>query len=179
MLKPIAKVFVALNGNLRKEQIAAGFSWGLLLGLVPTGNAFWIGAFMVSFFFRHHHGSKLLVMAIFKLISAAVAPLVDLAGWEVLHIEALQGLYTTMYNMPFVPLTRFNNTLVAGGIAVGLVLWLPVFFVMRQVVPLYRNTISPWIKDLAIVKAVKQLPLVAKLGTLAAKIADKMGSYDL
>jgi hypothetical protein len=37
-------------------------------------------------------------------------------GWEILHIAALQPLFTAWYNMPFVPWIRFYNTLVAGGI---------------------------------------------------------------
>jgi len=170
MIKPIVKLAVALNGNLRKEQIAAGFSWGLLLGLIPAGNVFWILLFVISFFFRHHHPSKMLVIAVLKLIPMIHAPLVDLVGWEVLHIEALQDFYTTLYNMPFVPLTNFNNTLVAGGIVSGVVLWLPVFFLVSFLISLYRKTLSPKIRELKIVKSIKQLPIITKASKLILKI---------
>ena len=178
MIKPIAKVIVALNGNLRKEQIAAGFSWGILLGLIPAGNIFWITLFLVSFLFRNHHGSKLLGIAILKLLSSTVAPLVDLAGWEILHIEALRPFFTSLYNMPFVPLTRFNNTLVAGGLTLGLLLWLPVFFLVLFLVPLYRHTLSPKIRELTIVKTIKQVPIVTKLAKLVEKIMGKLDYFD-
>jgi uncharacterized protein (TIGR03546 family) len=163
MLKPIAKLIVALNGNLQKGQIAAGFSWGLLLGLIPAGNVFWIILFVCSFFFRHHHASKVLVLAVLKLLSGAVAPLMDTVGWEILHIETLQPFFTSLYNMPFVPLTKFNNTLVAGGLASGIVLWLPVFFLIFLLVPLYRNNVAPKIRDSKLVKNVKKLPLISAL----------------
>ena len=163
MLKYIAKLIVALNGNLGKGQIAAGFSWGLLLGLIPAGNVFWITLFVVSFFFKHHHASKLLVMALLKLVFAATAPIVDMVGWEVLHIEALQPLFTSLYNMPFVPFTKFNNTLVAGGLVCGIVLWLPVFILVSLLVPFYRNTLAPKIRENKLVKAIKNIPLVSKL----------------
>ena len=159
----MAKLIVALNGNLAKSQIAAGFAWGLLLGLIPAGNAFWIVLFVVSFFFRHHHGSKVLVMAILKLVSGAAAPLMDIIGWEILHIEALHPFFTTLYNMPFVPLTKFNNPLVAGGLVSGLVLWLPVFFLVFRLIPLYRNKLSPKIRNSRLVKSIKNLPLVSTL----------------
>ena len=68
MIKAIAKLIVALNGNVKKSQLAAGFAWGLLLGLVPMGNFFWVVLFLVSFFFRHNHASKLLSMAALKLL---------------------------------------------------------------------------------------------------------------
>ena len=176
MIKPIAKLIVALNGNLSKKQIAAGFSWGLLLGLVPAGNPLWIVLFVVSFFFRHHHGSKLLVMAVLKLLSGVIAPLMDMAGWEVLHIEALQPLFTELYNMPFVPFTKFYNTLVAGGLASGIVLWLPVFFLMLFMVPLYRNNIAPKIRNNKLVKQIKNAPLISKLGKAVAAAAEAKGN---
>jgi len=163
MLRPLAKLIVALNSNLGKKQIAAGFAWGLLLGLIPAGNVFWIVLFGVSFFFTHHHASKLLVMAIIKLASPAVAPLVDIAGWEVLHIEALQPFFTSLYNMPFVPFTRFNNTLVAGGIVSGLILWLPVFALVYFLIPAYRNTLAPKIRESRLVKSIKGFPIISKL----------------
>ena len=171
MLKYTAKLIVALNGNLGKTQIAAGFSWGLLLGLIPAGNVFWIVLFVASFFFKHHHASKLFVMAIFKLLAGLVAPLVDTVGWEVLHIEALQPLFTTLYNMPFVPFTKFNNTLVAGGIVCGIILWLPVFALLCLLVPLYRNTLSPKIRENKLVKSIKKVPLVSKLSKAVSAIA--------
>ena len=171
MIKPIAKLIVALNGNLKKSQIAAGFSWGLLLGLIPAGNAFWIILFVISFFFKHHHASKLLVLAILKLLSAAVAPLMDMAGWELLHIEALQSLFTSLYNMPFVPWTKFNNTLVAGGLVSGIVLWLPVFFLISLLVPLYRGKVVPRIRSSKILAAVKKLPLISPLLEAVSKAA--------
>ena len=173
MLKPIAKLIVALNGNLGKTQIAAGFAWGLLLSLIPAGNVFWIVLFVGSFFFKHHHWSKMLVLAIFKIISVAVAPLVDMAGWEILHIEALQPFFTTLYNMPFVPLTRFNNTLVAGGLVCGIVLWLPAFFLGLHMIPLYRNNLAPKIRNSKLVKSIKNMPLVSKLVKAVATAVDK------
>jgi len=171
MIKPIAKLIIALNGNLKREQIAAGFSWGLLLGLVPAGNVFWIVFFVFSFFFKHHHASKLLVLAIFKIISGAVAPLMDTVGWEVLHIEALQPFFTSLYNMPFVPLTRFNNTLVAGGLASGIVLWLPVFFLIFFLVPLYRSKVVPGMRNSKFLGVIKKLPLIGPLIEAVSKAA--------
>jgi uncharacterized protein (TIGR03546 family) len=177
MVKPIAKLIVALNGNLKKGQIAAGFSWGVLLGLVPAGNVFWILLFVVSFFFKHHHASKALVLAIIKLLMAFIAPLIDILGWEILHIEALQPLFTALYNMPFVPLTRFNNTLVAGGLAGGLALWLPVFFLICALVPVYRSKVAPGMRNSKVVKAVKKLPLISALSKAvsAAKSSGAIG----
>ena len=176
MIKPIAKLIVALNGNLGRGQIAAGFAWGLLLGLIPMGNVFWVVLFVCSFFFKHHHWSKMLGIAILKLISGTVAPLVDIVGWEILHIDALQPLFISLYNMPFVPLTRFYNTLVAGGIVCGLVLWVPTYFLVFHIIPLYRNNVAPKIRNSRIVKAIKEVPLVSKL---VKAVATATGARDI
>jgi len=159
MLKPIVKLLKALNGNIKKEQIAAGFSWGLLLGLLPAGNVFWILIFVVSFFFRHHHWSKILVMVVVKIFLGLLNPLVDAVGWEVLHIQALWPVFTLLYNMPFMPLTGFNNTLVAGGLFLGVLLWLPVFLLIRLLVPLYRNKLIFKIRESKIYKSILKFPL--------------------
>ena len=126
MINAIVKLILALNGNVKKSQLAAGFAWGTLLALIPALNVFWLALFLLSFFFRHNHASKLFTMVILKLLSPVIAPWIDALGWEFLHIAALQPLFTTLYNMPFVPWTKFNNTLVAGGLVGGIALWLPV-----------------------------------------------------
>jgi uncharacterized protein (TIGR03546 family) len=154
MIKTVAQFILALNGNVKKSQMAAGFAWGLLLGLVPAGNFFWVVLLAVSFFFHHNHGGKLVAMVVVKFFGPLLALPLDALGWAVLHVEVLQPLFTALYNMPFVPFTRFYNTLVAGGLVGGLVLWLPAFFLMLALVPLYRNTLAPKLRNLKLVKIV-------------------------
>lgn len=175
MINGIAQFVAALNGNLKKGQIASGFAWGLLFGLVPAGNFFWILFFIISFFFRHHNGSKILVMAIVKLLFFAMWPLTDALGWEVLHIETLVPLYTTLYNMPFVPFTKFNNTLVAGGLVAGLALWIPVYFLVRALVPTYRKTLAPKIRNSKLVQSINKVPIINSLVSAVRTIHDKAG----
>ena len=160
MLKPIAKLFLALNGNVKKEQVAAGIAWGLLLGLVPTGNIFFIVLFLVSFFFRNNHGAKIFGLGLVKILKPLIVYGVDGLGWAILHNEALQPFFTTMYNMPFVPFTNFNNTLVIGGLAAGLILWLPSFLVFIAIIPLYRNHVAPKLRESEILKKIAKFPLL-------------------
>jgi uncharacterized protein (TIGR03546 family) len=168
LLKPIAKLILALNGNVKASQIAMGFSWGVFLGLVPMC-AFWIALFLISFFFRHNHGAKIFCMAIIKLISPLVVYPLDALGFFILTHSALQELFTTLYNMPFVPFTKFNNTLVMGGLVSGLVLWIPVFVLFMVLIPLYRNTVAPKIRDSKIVKKIAKFPLFSLIDKAISK----------
>jgi uncharacterized protein (TIGR03546 family) len=163
MIKGIAKLILALNGNVSKTQIAAGFAWGILLGLVPAGNAFWIVLFLISFFFTHHHGGKIAALAIIKILYPIVVYQIDSVGWFVLHIDSLTGFFTKLYNMPFVPFTKFNNTLVMGGLVSGLILWLPLFFLFITLIPIYRKTIGPKIRNSKIVRAIVKFPLISAI----------------
>ncbi|MDR2143185.1 MAG: TIGR03546 family protein [Treponema sp.] len=177
MIKGIAQFIAALNGNLKRGQIATGFAWGVLFGLVPAGNFFWILLFVVSFFFRHHHGSKILVMAVIKVLFFAIAPLTDALGWEILHIERFQELFTTMYNMPFVPFTGFNNTIVAGGLVAGIALWIPVYFIIRQLVPFYRQSLGPKVRNLKLVQNITKVPLISSILSKAHSIQEKVSHF--
>jgi len=163
MIKGIAKLILALNGNVSKTQIAAGFAWGILLGLIPVGNAFWIVLFLVSFFFTHHHGGKIAALAIIKVLYPLIAYPIDSVGWFVLHMDSLTGFFTKLYNMPFVPFTKFNNTLVMGGLTSGIILWLPIFFLFITIIPIYRNTLGPKIRNSKIVQAIVKFPLFAAI----------------
>jgi len=159
VLKGIGKLISALNGNLKKSQIAAGVAWGVLLGLVPLSNPFGIVLFVISFFFSHNHGAKIFGLAIVKILSLIILPALDVLGWTILHIDSLQPLFTAMFNMPFVPFTKFNNTLVMGGLIAGIVLWLPVFALFMKLIPLYREKLAPKIRDSKIVKKLANSPI--------------------
>jgi len=160
MIKAIARLIVALNSNTKKSQIAAGIAWGLLLGLIPFGNFFWIVLFLVSFFFTMHHGLKIAFMFALMALSSLIARPLDSLGWVILNLDSLKPLFTQMYNMPFVPFTQFNNTLVAGGLAAGVVLWLPLFLLLLPVVEIYRNKMAPKFRNSKIVQKIGKSPLL-------------------
>ena len=154
MFKAIARFIKALNGNVKKSQIAAGFAWGLFLGLIPAGNIFWIAIFILSFLFKNNHWSKMLFMFVLMAFSGLIRPPLDLLGWWLLHIDSLQPFFTNLYNMPFVPFTKFYNTLVAGGLAGGVVLCIPVYFLFFGLVALYRNTIGEKLRNSKVIKSI-------------------------
>lgn len=178
MIKAIAKALVALNSNARKEQDAAGFACGVLLALVPAGNLLWFALFVLSFFFKINYGMLIGAMGLAKLLGFAFVPALDAAGWALLNMQALRPTYTILYNMPIAPLTRFNNTLVAGGLVVGLALWLPLFFGMRAFVSFYRSRLAPKIAESKAYKAFIKLPLVKTLAGAVSSAARYAGAMD-
>ena len=172
MIKYIARLVLVLNSNIKKTSIASGIAWGVLLGLVPAGNFFWIILLLASFFFNHHHGLKLVTMVIFIILSPVYALLLDQLGWAILHIESLQPMFTSMYNTAFVPFTKFNNTLVAGGLAAGIVLFFPVYFLCLPAIHFYRNKLAPKVRNSKLVQAIVKIKFFGKIDRAIANLTD-------
>lgn len=169
MISLIAKLVAALNANSRPAEVAAAASFGLLLALIPGGNLLWFAILVVVFLLKVHLASALLIMALGKLIVPLADPLISRLGLFILNQEALLPLFTQMINTPVLPFTAFNNSLVAGGLAAGLLLWIPVFLLFIPLVNLYRNTLRPRLAENRIVKAFQRFPIVNKIAGAAGK----------
>ncbi|MBN1519131.1 MAG: TIGR03546 family protein [Spirochaetales bacterium] len=172
-IKMIARLFATLNSNASRGQVAAGMASGLLLALVPAGNLLWIVLFLLIFFTKVHYGMTLLVSAVFKLVLPLLGGPLDALGWAVLTAPALKPLFTSLNALPVAPLTRFNNTLVMGGLVAGLALWLPAYFGFRILVGLYRERWAERIASSKLGKAIKKLPLVGSIAKAVAGISGR------
>ncbi len=62
---------------------------------------------------------------------------------------------TAIYNMPVVPLSSYNNTVVLGSFLGWVVLAVPIFFLARLGVSQYRARVLPRLKKMRVFKAVK------------------------
>ena len=76
-------------------------------------------------------------------------------GTQVLQLESLKGLFTTLYNMPILPYTRFNNSIVMGSAVVTILISPVVFVVSKILIIKYRITFVARFKETKIWKAVK------------------------
>lgn len=169
-LKWIAGIVRALNSNQNPAEIGAGAAYALLLALVPAGNALWFILFALMFFLKLHQGTALLLLAFLKLIVPLADGLLHPLGYFLLSIEGLQGFYTWLYNLPLVPLTRFNNTVVMGGLVTGLILWVPVYIGFTALVKSYRNKILQALKNSRFVKWFSNLPMVKGIAELLSTV---------
>ncbi len=178
LLKLIAKIIVTLNSNTSSSQVAAGLASGLLFALLPAGNLLWIALFLAAFFSKAHYGMLMLASALFKLVLPLLAGPLDALGWFILTMPALQEAFTWLYNQPIAPLTRFNTTLVMGGLAAGLALWLPGFFAFRSLIRLYRRTLADRLAKSKFMLAIKKLPLVKALGGAIKSVQRVQGALE-
>jgi uncharacterized protein (TIGR03546 family) len=163
ILKLIAKVLAALNSNARPFQIGAGVAFGLLLALLPATNLIFLAVLLIVFLIRVHQGITIVTGLAFSLVVPPFDGLLNDLGYWFLTLPALRGFFEGAYTLPVVPLTRFNNTLVAGGLVSGLALWLPVALISVVLVNLYRKHIHARIANSKIVQAIKAAPWARKI----------------
>jgi uncharacterized protein (TIGR03546 family) len=66
-------------------------------------------------------------------------------------VSALQGVWTSLYNAPLVPYTKFNNSVLMGSLIVSLLAFYPVYWGGRIMVVKYRETVMDRLNRLKIV----------------------------
>jgi uncharacterized protein (TIGR03546 family) len=138
-LGTIDSLFQALRGGDDPDHIAAGFALGAALGLIPKDNLFGLLFLLLFFFFRVDKGMAVVTAAIFTPIGYAIDPLAHLVGTVVLNAGLLNPLWTFLYNLPIVPFTKFNNTVVMGNLVIGWLLFKPLFHGFKKALLVYRE----------------------------------------
>ena len=170
MLSFIAKFLAALNANSRPGEIGAAAAFGFMLALIPGGNLLWFALFILVFLLKVHLATALLVMVLGKLVVPLLDPLIELLGLAILNQESLFPLFTAMADMPLLPYTNYNHSLVTGGVAAGIILWIPLFFLFILLVRLYRSYLWPKLAENRLVKGFLRYPLVKKISGAVGKV---------
>lgn len=155
LLKQLFGFLKLLNSETGHNQIAAGIAAGFILGMTPMLSLQTFLVFICIFFFRIQAGAAFLAAFFFAFAGWLLDPVFHNVGIAVLEMPALQGLFTTMYNVPLLPLTRFNNTIVMGSGVITILLSPVVFFVSRSLILKYRVTVVARFKQTKFWKAVQ------------------------
>jgi uncharacterized protein (TIGR03546 family) len=138
LLKQIFAFLKLLNSDTGTNQLAAGVVAGMILGFSPTLSLQTLIVFICLFLFRIQIGAAFIAAFFFKFAAYLFDPLSDIVGEKALSIEGLKGLYTTLYNLPLIPYTRFNNTIVMGAAIIALIMAPFVFYISKFLVIKYR-----------------------------------------
>ena len=142
LLKLLQSIIKTLHSDGTPGQVAAGIALGSALGLTPLVNVHNLVVFSAIVLLNVSFGGGMLGWALFVPLGFILDPVFDAIGRSLLVAPALRGLWTSMYNVPLVPYTNFNNTVVLGSVVGWLVLVVPIFFGARYGVARYRATIG-------------------------------------
>jgi len=142
LLKLIQSLFGALHSEGTPGQLAAGIVLGSFLGLTPLINIHNAVIFALLLLLNVSFAGGMLGWALFVPIGFLLDPLFDWIGHALLLAPSLRTTWTSLYNMPIMPLTNFNNTVVLGSVVFALVFAIPLFFALRWAVARYRETVG-------------------------------------
>lgn len=154
LIKLIQSLVGALHSEGTPGQLALGIALGSILGLTPLVNIHNAIVFAAIVLLNVSFAGGMLGWALFAPIGFLLDPLFDWIGHSLLLAPSLRGLWTSLYNMPVVPLTNFNNTVVLGSLVFSLVLLVPLFFGTRWAVTRYRATIGERVRQSKFYRAV-------------------------
>ncbi|MBO9668405.1 MAG: TIGR03546 family protein [Bdellovibrio sp.] len=141
LLKQIFNFLKLLNSDTDTNPLAFGLSLGLILGFAPFFSIQTAIVLLIVFVFRVQLGAAFLSAFFFKFVAFLFDYPSHLLGKSVLEAEALRPLFVSMYNMPFVPMTRFNNSIVMGSMIVSILLFPIAFYVFKSLIIAYRAAV--------------------------------------
>ena len=141
ILKQLFALIKLLNSDTGTNQIAAGFACGLILGFAPMLSLQALLVFVCMFLFRIQIGAALASAFFFALVAWFFDPVSAAVGSAILEAEALRPMFTMMYNMPLVPLTRFYNSITMGAGVVSVLLAPLIFLGGKHLISVYRANV--------------------------------------
>ena len=135
----------AIAGRRYPHQMAWGVAFGLLLGVIPHGNLLALLVLLVVLSLKVNHAMAALTAVSTTFLASLLDPYSDQVGSYVLTHPKLQDSFASAWQLPLVPWTDLNNTVVMGSFLIGVVSLVPVFALtyplFRMVAP--RNGIDP------------------------------------
>jgi uncharacterized protein (TIGR03546 family) len=160
-LKLVRDFIGILREGQTPAQVAGGFALGTILGLSPMltlqGALVWLILLVLDVNFS----AAGVAITVFSLMAWLLDPVFHWLGFQVLvNIEPLKGLWTSLYNAPIAPLTRFNNTVVMGSFLTAIILFIPIYCAMKKFVVAYRTTLGARIEKIKLYQVLKRSSLV-------------------
>lgn len=155
ILKQLFAFIKLLNSDTGTISLAAGMTCGFILGMTPVLSLHSLLIFLILFFFRIQVGAALVTAFFFKFIAFLLDPAFHAVGSNVLEMESLKGFFTTLYNMPLIPYTRFNNSIVMGSAVITFALSPFVFILSQHFIKKYREVVVERFKQTKLWKAIE------------------------
>ncbi len=159
LFKQIFAFLKLLNSDTGTFSLAAGVSLGMVLGMSPLLSLQGLLIVIICLLFRVQVGAVFISSFFFAFVAYLFDPAFHALGEKLLLNPDLASLWTKLFNMPLVPLTRFNNTIVMGAGVLGFAM-VPIVFVLSYfLITKYRILVVQRIKETKLWKALQATSL--------------------
>jgi uncharacterized protein (TIGR03546 family) len=167
LLRPVQFLAQALTEASSPRQLAWGLALGVLIGLVPKDNLT-AAALMASVAaLRVNLAAVTLTAFVCSWCGLLFDPLSHRLGYCLLTAGPLRPLWTWLYDLPLMPWTAFNNTVVLGSLLIGLLALYPTYRLSQPLAVRYAPVLSERLQRFRVVRLLWGAELAAKLGAAA------------
>src|SRR4051812_22510388 len=105
-LRKLCRVLLA---STAPEQLALGFTIGMVIGLVPKGNLIALSLCVLLCSMRCNKGLGLAVAMVFSFVAPWADPFAHRLGHVALSLQPIQAMYASIFKLPLGPWLGFNN----------------------------------------------------------------------
>ena len=146
LFRPLRFLADAVRETTTPTQIGWGIALGMAVGIVPKDNLLAFGLGIVLFAANVNLPAGMLSALAFSVLGSFLDSTADRIGTFVLTNATLQPYWTTLYEQPLVPWTKFNNTIVMGQFLLAIALLYPVYLGGYKVAEKYVPKIEEKLK---------------------------------
>jgi uncharacterized protein (TIGR03546 family) len=132
-IKRLLNLRQAIFGRREPNQLAWGFALGGLIGIIPHGNLVAVLVVLMILSVKINHGMAMVTAFAMTLLAPYLDPQTHTVGLQVLTHPQLANFWAAAWQLPLVPWTSINNTVVLGSLLVGLTALLPSYLAAYQV----------------------------------------------
>ena len=132
----------SVRGFDTSRQLAMGVAIGMMIGLVPKDSVFVYLFALVLLLSTSNLLTGLISTFCFSWIAPLLDPITNSIGHFFLTIEGLGQAFARLNEIPLIPWTRFENTVVTGSVLLGLILLLPTYAISKQIFERYGKSLA-------------------------------------
>ncbi|QEG23452.1 TIGR03546 family protein [Mariniblastus fucicola] len=109
------------------HELALGIAFGVVIGLMPKDSVIPWAIGLVFLLSRANLLCGIVAVIGMSIVSPSLDAISDKLGMAVLSTEFLQSTFASWTEIPWVGWTRFNNTVVTGSLALGVLICVPIY----------------------------------------------------
>jgi uncharacterized protein (TIGR03546 family) len=156
VIQYVTKIIKILRSAATPNQIAGGWVMGMIMGLTPFMSLHNLLILILLIILNVNIAIAIFSLCVFSGFAYLLDPQFHDFGYYLLvDIPSLKSLWSSMYNIPIIALSKFNNTVVMGSLASSIIAVIPMFFLIKYTVIGYRKHIDAKIQKLKIMQVIK------------------------
>ena len=155
MIKTIAKLLKVLNSETDPGQISLAVCLAMVAGFTPLFSLHNLFILLLVLLLRVNLSAFILGLGFFTGIAYLLDPVFQRMGHGILTAGALNGIWTSFYNITLLRLAKFNNSIVMGSLVFSVIAFVPLLMLLNLLIRRYREHILTWVQNTRIMQLLK------------------------